>query len=67
MKENESNNKISKQVKKFLRDITTPPYIIPANSDPYSFLEKLVVKSNNVKIAINIQRLSDKLKFSKNQ
>ena len=34
--------------------------IIPANSDPYSFLEKLVVKSNNVKIAINIQRLSDK-------
>ena len=35
--------------------------IIPANFDTYSFLEKLIAKSNNVKIAINIQRLTDKL------
>lgn len=37
--------------------------IIPANSDTYSLLEKLVEKSDNVKIAINIQRLSDRFCF----
>lgn len=34
--------------------------IIPANSDTFSFLEKLASSSNSVKIAINIQRLTDK-------
>lgn len=34
--------------------------IIPADSDSYSFLEKLALKSNNVKIIINIYRLTDR-------
>lgn len=34
--------------------------IIPADSDIYSFLEKLAYKSNNVKIIINIYRLTDR-------
>lgn len=34
--------------------------IIPADSDIYSFLEKLALKSNNVKIIINVYRLTDK-------
>lgn len=34
--------------------------IIPAESDIYLFLEKLALKSNKVKIIINIHRLTDK-------
>lgn len=34
--------------------------IIPADSDIYSFLEKLALKSNDAKIVINIYRLTDR-------